>query len=121
MSLTAFTQAEQEALEDKWTWVRFQFFPAGLLGIWALGTQWPNGEWPAYLGWLFFTAYCFFCWTSCFHETAHQTLTGNRGTSVWLGRIIGMLIVVPYNVYRESHIRHHAYLNKPHDWELWPY
>ncbi len=28
---------------------------------------------------------------------------------------------VPYNIYRESHIRHHAYLNKPSDWELWPY
>ena len=27
----------------------------------------------------------------------------------------------PYTVYRESHIRHHAYLNKPTDWELWPY
>lgn len=28
---------------------------------------------------------------------------------------------VPYTVYRECHIRHHAYLNKPADWELWPY
>ena len=28
---------------------------------------------------------------------------------------------VPYTVYRESHIRHHAYLNRPNDWELWPY
>src|SRR5262249_9270548 len=31
------------------------------------------------------------------------------------------LILVPYGCYRESHIRHHAYLNKPCDWELWPY
>jgi fatty acid desaturase len=29
--------------------------------------------------------------------------------------------LTPYTVYREAHIRHHAYLNKPHDWELWPY
>lgn len=28
---------------------------------------------------------------------------------------------VPYHCYRESHIRHHAYLNKSTDWELWPY
>lgn len=28
---------------------------------------------------------------------------------------------VPFHVYRESHIRHHAYLNKSTDWELWPY
>jgi fatty acid desaturase len=28
---------------------------------------------------------------------------------------------VPYTVYRESHIRHHSRLNRPDDWELWPY
>lgn len=121
MSLTAFTQAEQEALEDKWTWIRFQFFPGGVLGIWALATQWPNAEWPTTASWLLFAGYCFFCWTSCFHETAHQTLTGNRRTSIWLGRLLGTAMWVPYTAYRESHIRHHAYLNKPHDWELWPY
>ena len=37
------------------------------------------------------------------------------------GRVIGTMIGVPYSIYRESHIRHHAYLNKPYDWELWPY
>ena len=30
-------------------------------------------------------------------------------------------MLVPYTAYRETHIRHHAYLNKPNDWELWPY
>ncbi len=121
VSVTNFTREEQEALEDRWTWIRFQFLPGGAFGIWALATEWPtaNPVWMVAL--TIFTAYCFFCWTSCFHETAHQTLSASRWPSIWIGRAIGTLMVVPYSVYRESHIRHHAYLNKPHDWELWPY
>lgn len=121
MSVTIFTNQEQEALSDKWTWARFLFGPGGVLGILALWNQWPADSMGWQIFWTVFTAYCMFCWTSCLHETAHQTLTPKRGTSIWLGRVIGTLILVPYTVYRESHIRHHAYLNKPYDWELWPY
>lgn len=121
MSVTHFTHEEQDALKDHWTWVRFQFLPGGAFGIWALATQWPSSHWGWMVACTLFTSYCFFCWTSCFHETAHQTLSAQRWTSIWLGRVLGTLMVVPYSVYRESHIRHHAYLNKPHDWELWPY
>lgn len=121
MSVTAFTKAEQDALRDPWTWMRFLFFPGGVVGITALAVGWPNDSLAAQIPWTIFTAYCMFCWTSCFHETAHQTLTSRRQTSILLGRIVGTLMFVPYSVYRESHIRHHAYLNKPYDWELWPY
>lgn len=121
MSVTTFTDQEQEALKDKWQWVRFQFFPGGILGIWALWNHWPADGIAWQVFWTLFTSYCMFCWTSCLHETSHQTLTANRWTSIWLGRVIGSLIMVPYSVYREGHIRHHAYLNKPYDWELWPY
>lgn len=121
VSHTEFTTRQQQALHDPWQWTRFQFGPAGAIGIVALWMQWPAPAlaWQAF--WTLMTAYCMFCWTSCFHETVHQTLTANRNTSIWLGRFIGTSILIPYSVYRESHIRHHAYLNKPTDWELWPY
>lgn len=35
--------------------------------------------------------------------------------------MLGTLMFTPYSAYREVHIRHHAYLNTPRDWELWPY
>jgi len=35
--------------------------------------------------------------------------------------LIGTVFLIPYTVYRESHIRDHAYINTPSDWELWPY
>jgi fatty acid desaturase len=41
--------------------------------------------------------------------------------SIWTGRLLGTLMFTPYTAYREVHIRHHAYLNSPRDWELWPY
>ena len=121
MSVTTFTEEELEALEDKWTLPRFVFFPGGLLGLWCLGIQWPNDHWAWQVFWTLFTSFNLLCWTSCFHETVHQTLNGSRLFSIWLGRFLGTAMLVPYSVYRESHIRHHAYLNKPSDWELWPY
>lgn len=121
MSVTVLTAEEIESLEDKWVIPRFAFFPGGLIGMAALAFNWPNGHWGWTTAWTLMTAYCFFCWTSCFHEAAHQTITKGRGFSIWLGRFIGVMMWVPYTVYRESHIRHHAYLNKPSDWELWPY
>ncbi|MFP6765779.1 MAG: fatty acid desaturase [Planctomycetaceae bacterium] len=121
MSATTFSEQERRELYDPWQWTRFQFLPGAAVGIWALAVQFPSAHWGWYVGWTVLTSYCMFCWTSCFHETVHQTLTSQRGTSIWLGRFLGTLMFVPYGVYRESHIRHHAYLNKPYDWELWPY
>ena len=121
VSVTELTSEELEAIEHKWTLPRFLFFPAGLVGLWMIAHPWPNDHWAVVLGWMASTGYIFFCWTSCFHETVHQTLCGSRWLSIWLGRLLGCLIFIPYSVYRESHIRHHAYLNKPTDWELWPY
>lgn len=121
MSVTTFTHEEQAALRDPWEWVRFQFFPGGVLGITALALQWPSGHWGWQTALTLFTAYCMFCWTSCFHECSHHTLGGSRFWSLLIGRGLGTSMVLPYTIYRESHIRHHAYLNKPYDWELWPY
>jgi fatty acid desaturase len=67
------------------------------------------------------TAAMMFCWTSALHEAAHQTLFKSRQLSIWTGRLLGTLMFTPYSAYREVHIRHHAYLNTPRDWELWPY
>jgi len=121
VSVTVFTNDELKAIEEKTTLPRFLFFPLAILGFFLIGYSWPVDHWAVRAGWMLFTAYWLFCWTSCFHETAHQTLCGSRWFSIWLGRFLGTVMGVPYTTYRESHIRHHAYLNKPTDWELWPY
>jgi fatty acid desaturase len=121
VSETVFTAEEQKALEEKVILPRFFFGPLGVFGIWALAVQWPNDHWLTYALSTIGLTYILFCWTSCFHETAHQTLCSSKRLSVLIGRILGTVMFAPYSVYRESHIRHHAYLNKPTDYELWPY
>ncbi len=121
MPAKTFTQAELSALpEGRGGW---QFLVARLLpvGVWFLANPWPREQWLMRVVWTLATAYSLFCWMSFFHETIHHTLCRNRRTNIILGRIVGMVVFTPYTVYRESHIRHHAYLNTPDDWELWPY
>ena len=121
MSTTNFTHEEQQAIEEKGFVARMLCLPAAVLGFYALIFNWPIDHWAVKVFFTGFTSYFLFCWTSCFHETAHQTLTRWRWLDVAIGRILGTLMYVPYTCYRESHIRHHAYLNRPNDWELWPY
>ena len=121
MSLTEFTEEELKDLEQEVTVPLYVLFPLGTLCIYSLAFPWPMDTWLVYAAWLTLTSFVFFCYTSCFHETAHQTLSQSRRMSVIIGRILGVVMLTPYSVYRESHIRHHAYLNKPTDFELWPY
>ncbi|MFN0197250.1 MAG: fatty acid desaturase family protein [Planctomycetaceae bacterium] len=120
MSVTVFSEDELEALEQKTSLPRFLFVPTGFIGIWMIVNQWPS-PWVGEIIGIALFSYTLLCWTSCFHETAHQTLCSSKSLSIWLGRFLGAAMMAPYSVYRESHIRHHAYLNKPYDWELWPY
>jgi len=64
------------------------------------------------------TAYFFLCVASLFHEFTHRH--DHLRCRIW-ARAIGSLILIPATAYRETHVRHHAYLNRPLDWELWPY
>jgi fatty acid desaturase len=121
MSTTVFTSDEQHAIEEKGFVLRMACLPAAVIGLYMLSQPWATGGIIERCAWTAYTAYCLFCWTSCFHETAHQTLTRWRWVDVALGRILGTVMYVPYTVYRETHIRHHAYVNRPNDWELWPY
>ncbi len=121
MSVTQFTPAELSALPEGRTGRRFLVARLLPVGLWFLANPWPGNQWPTHVFWTLVTTYSLFCWMSCLHETIHHTLCQGRNANVILGRILGMVVCTPYTVYRESHIRHHAYLNKPDDWELWPY
>jgi fatty acid desaturase len=121
MGYTRFTAEESAAIQNKPTILWLVSRPGGLVGFYFLIAPWPSAHWSVTAFWTLFTAYFLFSWTSCFHETAHQTLTRFRSVSVWFGRFLGAMMFVPYTAYRETHIRHHAYLNTPRDWELWPY
>lgn len=75
----------------------------------------------SWLLWIPLLTYCWFCVGGLSHELIHQNLPPGPRASRVIGTIIGTAIGIPYSVYREVHMRHHAYLNTPLDWELWPY
>lgn len=126
-SVTPFTAQEQHDLEEQSSLPRMSSIPLAALGLaingyllsgmhtWATWTPWAIAATIA------FTTLMMFCWTSALHEAAHQTLFKSRALSIWTGRFLGTMMWIPYSAYRECHIRHHAYLNTPRDWELWPY
>lgn len=118
---TAYSVAESRQFAAKHSLLRLAHFPIGTLAIFGLAAGWPSGHVGWWALWTVIAAFVYFCWTSCFHELAHQTLTGRPSLDIALGKGLGTLMFVPYNTYRECHIRHHAYLNRPDDFELWPY
>lgn len=114
--------ADSPSLLAIWIWPRFLLFP--VLAIVAypffiLG--WGGTSWLATSLWVTSLTYCWFCVGGAFHEASHQTLFRSVAANIWYGRVLGWMIGIPYTVYRETHRRHHAYLNTPEDYELWPY
>ena len=73
------------------------------------------------LFWVPLLTYCWFCVGGLAHELVHENLMFGPRASRILGTVIGTCIGIPHSVYREVHMRHHAYLNTPLDFELWPY
>ncbi len=107
---------------EVWLWPRFLLFPFLAIAAYPLFIIHVGGDhWTVQTLWIIFLTYCWFCVGGAFHETIHQTLFKNASVNLWYGRILGWMIGIPYTAYRETHRRHHAYLNTPEDYELWPY
>lgn len=121
VAVTHFSADELQSLRSKRTLPRLASVPLAGIGMLAVGLGAADGNVWLAAALACFTASMMFCWTSALHEAAHQTLWQSPWLSVWSGRLLGTLMFTPYTAYREVHIRHHAYLNRPEDWELWPY
>lgn len=91
-------------------------------GAASICTGWPTVHplWIAAV--VLWIAYFQHCWTIIFHEDVHFSLYPNaRWHNVLNGSIISLLVMVPFNVFRQVHLRHHSKMNSPEDGELWPY
>jgi fatty acid desaturase len=51
----------------------------------------------------------------------HMTLLKNTTKRLWIGRLLGMILVIPFTCFRATHLTHHAKMCTPEDYELWPY
>jgi len=103
-------------------WPRFLLFPVLAVVLYppfVLG--WGGDSFLVRAAWVLFLTFCWFCIGGAFHEAVHQTMFRRVSWNVWYGRLLGALSLIPYTIYRETHRWHHAYLNTPDDYELWPY
>jgi fatty acid desaturase len=107
---------------SKYLWPRFLAFPiAAFIGQWFWMQNYAPTSVAACAFWVPVLTYCWFCVGGLSHELIHQNLPIGPQLSKAIGRILGISLGIPYSVYREVHMRHHAYLNTPLDYELWPY
>lgn len=98
-------------------WNLFAFAAA----VGSLMTGWPTHHplWVAAI--ILALAYVQHCWTIIFHEDAHYLLYEARWHNRFNGHIVGTLLLIPFDIFRNVHMRHHAHMNTHEDWELWPY
>jgi len=103
-------------------WPRFLLFPILAVALYPPFVMgWGGDGWFVRSVWVIFLTFCWFCLGGSFHESVHQTLFKHSFLNVIFGRFLGILILIPYSVYRETHRRHHVALNTVGDYELWPY
>lgn len=101
--------------------LRLLAFPVvAMVGQVVWMTWFDPTNWMQSAIWIAILSYCWFCIGGLSHELVHDNL--HLGTlGIWISRSFGVLLLIPHSVYREVHMRHHAYLNTPLDWEMWPY
>ncbi len=103
-------------------WPRFLLFPILAVALYPPFVMgWGGDSWIVRSAWVVFLTFCWFCVGGAFHESVHHTLFKQVSRNVAFGRLLGVLVGIPYSVYRETHRRHHACLNTQGDYELWPY
>ena len=103
-------------------WLRFMAFPLLALFLYPLFVMGfgPQDTLMRCI-WVIVLTYCLFCVGGAFHEAVHDTLFRSAAANHFVGRVIGVLIGIPFTVYKETHRQHHACLNTSGDYELWPY
>lgn len=65
--------------------------------------------------------YVMFEFVLSFHDASHGRLHPVPWLNELLGHALGSMALVPLDVYRFAHSRHHAYLGSERDPELWPF
>lgn len=65
----------------------------------------PTDVWASAV-WIPVLAYCWFCIGGLSHEVVHENLPIGNRTGHIAARVIGVLLWIPYSVYREVHMRH---------------
>jgi fatty acid desaturase len=86
---------------------------SGHVGLIALLAVWIGAGWPLWQVALVFQgiAICFLFTLE--HEATHKTPFKSLWINEWVGRVAGVLILLPFTWFRYFHLAHHRYTNIP--------
>ncbi|MDB4637524.1 fatty acid desaturase [Planctomycetaceae bacterium] len=103
-------------------WSRFIIFPiVAIFGHFAMMYWWADSSPSIKAASIFLLTLSWYCISGCLHEMGHMTLLPNNAHSLWIGRMLGMILVIPFTCFRATHLTHHAKMCTSEDYELWPY
>ncbi|MBD3671924.1 MAG: fatty acid desaturase [Planctomycetaceae bacterium] len=103
-------------------WPRFLLFPiVAIAGHLGMIYWWPELTLSGKVVSIVLLTLAWYCISGCLHEMGHMTLLKNQSHSLWIGRMVGMILVIPFTCFRATHLTHHARMCTVEDYELWPY
>lgn len=108
------------------TWVWLGFLAAflcvqALTFTLLLGGMTETWQWAALILLVLLTSHIMHTHLIAFHEAAHGLLCPVPWINDGLGRLLGTLSFMSFELYRAAHHTHHAYLATERDEELWPF
>ena len=104
-------------------WPAMKLWPLifAMVGLTIAAGLVPLSNWPLLLVIWPILGTVLFVFVIAFHDASHDRLHPVYWMNEMFGHIVGTLSLVPLDVYRYAHARHHAYLGTPDDPELWPF
>ena len=104
-------------------WPAMKLWPLifAMIGLTIAAGLVPWSNWPLLLVIWPILGTVLFVLVIAFHDASHDRLHPVYWMNEMFGHITGTLSLVPLDVYRYAHARHHAYLGTPDDPELWPF
>jgi beta-carotene hydroxylase len=100
--------ASPKTLTNPTAWL----FVATVLLLGVTSIAYLAGTLPFLLA-ILFNAIAIYMSFSVMHEAMHGIADSNRTINLWLGRAMGVLLMVSYPMFRAIHLEHHSHTNDP--------
>ncbi|MEL6476042.1 MAG: fatty acid desaturase [Pseudomonadota bacterium] len=86
---------------------------AGHLGLILLGGVWIGAGWPLWQAVLPLQGIALVFLFTLEHEATHKTPFATEALNEWVGRLAGLVILLPFEWFRYFHLAHHRHTNIP--------
>lgn len=84
---------------------------AGHISVLTVGATWIAQGWPLWWAMMIPHGIALVFLFTLEHECTHKTPFANKTVNEWVGRICGVLIILPFEWFRYFHLAHHRWTN----------